>query len=196
MTSVTAPMGLAAAVAVVLVSVVSGCGGSKGGGVAELGSTAGQSGAPAPAASAQGSGALAFAACMRSHGVPRFPDPDSSGKIPKVGLDRLGVAGSRFQAAQGACGHLLPNGGRPPNQAQLSQVKAQGLAYARCVRAQGVRGFPDPNRSGRIPDPARAGIDQGSPKFEAANRACGKLRPPYMPSNAAYNAWARTHPGG
>jgi hypothetical protein len=45
----------------------------------------------------------------------------------------------------------------------------------------------------RIPDPAAGGIDQGSPKFQAANQACGKYRPPYMPSNAEYNAYVRTH---
>jgi hypothetical protein len=61
------------------------------------------------------------------------------------------------------------------------------------VRAHDVPNFPDPGRDGRIPDPATLGINQGSPKFEAANKACGKYRPPYMPSNAAYNAYARAH---
>jgi hypothetical protein len=55
--------------------------------------------------------------------------------------------------------------------------------------------MPDPDSSGRIPDPATVGINQGSPAFEAANRICAKWRPPYMPSNAAYNAYARTHGG-
>ena len=31
------------------------------------------------------------------------------------------------------------------------------------------------------------------PKFQAANEACGKYRPPYMPSNSAYNAYAQAH---
>jgi hypothetical protein len=75
----------------------------------------------------------------------------------------------------------------------LQQIKAQALQYSRCVRSHDVPNFPDPDSSGRIPDPASLGIDQGSPKFQAANQACGKYRPPYMPSNAAYNAYARTH---
>jgi hypothetical protein len=149
-----------------------------------------------PSVSVQGSGPLAFSQCMRTSGVSNFPDPGSGSAIPKESVQRLGVTDSRFQSAQRACQHLLPNGGRPPNQAQLQQEKAQGLSYARCVRAHGVPNFPDPDSSGRIPDPATVGIDQGSPKFQAANQACGKYRPPYMPSNSAYDAYARTHPNG
>jgi hypothetical protein len=140
-------------------------------------------------------GAVAFARCMRSNGVPNWPDPSSSGMFDKSKLtsQQLGASTSRVQAAQRACNHLLPNGGSGPNAAQLQQEKAQGLSFSRCVRAHGVPNFPDPDSTGRIPDPASVGIDQGAPKFEAANQACGKYRPPYMPSNAAYNAYARTH---
>jgi hypothetical protein len=134
---------------------------------------------------------------MRSHRVPNWPDPNSSGVFDKskLGLQQLGASSLRVQAAQRACNHLLPNGGSGPNSAQLQQIKAQGLEFAQCVRAHGVPNFPDPGSDGRIPDPATVGIDQGSPKFEAANQACGKYRPPYMPSNSAYNAYARTHGG-
>lgn len=105
------------------------------------------------------------------------------------------MSSSRFQSAQSACQSLLPNGGNGPSLAQLEQERTQALRFSQCVRAHGVPNFPDPVSSGRmrIPDPAAVGIDQGSPKFEAANQACAKYRPPYMPSNAAYNAYARTH---
>jgi hypothetical protein len=144
-----------------------------------------------------GNGAVAFAACMRSHGVPNWPDPTSSGTFDKTKLtpQQLGASVAKVAAAQSACGHLLPGGGAPPSAAQLQQVKELGLKFAECVRAHGVAGFPDPGSDGRIPDPATAGIDQGSPKFKAANDACAKWRPPYMPSNAAYDAYARTHGG-
>jgi hypothetical protein len=144
---------------------------------------------------AQPNGAVAFASCMRSHGVPNWPDPSSSGVFDKSKLSsqQLGASSSRVQAAQGACQHLLPNGGSGPNPAQVQFVKAQSLAFSRCVRSHGLPNFPDPASDGRIPDPASVGIDQGSPKFQAANQACRKYRPPYMPSNAAYNAYARTH---
>jgi hypothetical protein len=142
---------------------------------------------------AQGSNALAFAQCMRSNGVPTYPDPDRGGRVVKESLQQLGVSSSRFRSAQTACGHLLPNGGSGPTAAQVQQVAALSLRFAQCVRAHGVPSFPDPDSTGRIPDPASVGIDQGSPKFEAANNACGKYRPPYIPSNAAYNVWARSH---
>jgi hypothetical protein len=164
--------------------------------VAEVGSTATESGTTAPAASAPLNRAVGFAECMRSSGVPSFPDPNSSGGIPKESLQQLGVSSARFQAAQTACRHLLPNGGRPPDQAEQRRVIATAVRFARCVRSHGVPGFPDPGSDGRIPDPATVGIDQGSPEFRAANQACGRYRPPYMPSNAAYESWARTHTSG
>jgi hypothetical protein len=59
--------------------------------------------------------ALKFSACMRSHGVPTFPDPTfSDGRAQlkidsKSGLDPRSPA---FQAAQKACQSLLPGKGR------------------------------------------------------------------------------------
>ena len=178
MSSAFARTGLATAGVALLVA---GCGGSPSSHVAKLGST-----------TTPGSGPLAFAGCMRSHGVPNYPDPTSAGLV-KESLQQLRVSSSQFQSAETACSHLLPNGGNGPNAAQVQQVRALSLAFAQCVRSHGVPTFPDPASDGRIPDPATVGINQGSPKFEAANRACGKYRPPYMPSNAAYNAYARTH---
>jgi hypothetical protein len=162
--------------------------GSPGSHVAQLGTTTTQS----STASAQQNGTVAFAHCMRSRGVLNYPDPTRSGLV-KESLQQLGVSSSRFEAAQSACRHLLPNGGSGPTPAELQQNRAQALEFARCVRSHGVPNFPDPGSDGRIPDPATVGIDQGSPKFQAANQACRKSRPPYMPSNAAYNAYARAH---
>ena len=130
---------------------------------------------------------------MRSHGVPNYPDPNSRGVLVKESLQQLGVSSSRFQSASSECNHLLPNGGSGLNPAEVQQARAQGLQFSECVRSHGVPNFPDPGSDGRIPDPATVGIDQGSPKFEAANQACRAYRPPYMPSNSAYNAYARTH---
>jgi hypothetical protein len=170
-------IGPAIAVTAGLTLLAAACGGSSGG------------------HASQQKGWLGFSSCMRSHGVPKYPDPVGSGPPPKESLQQLGVSGSRVQSAQSACRRLLPNGGQPPSQAEQQLVKATALKFSQCVRAHGVPGFPDPGSDGRIPDPATVGINQGSPKFEAANQACGKYRPPYMPSNAAYNVWARTHAG-
>ena len=188
---------MAVAAAAGLALLAAACGGAPAGHAGQLGSTAtrtGTSSSDASAGSAQGQGAFAFARCMRSHRVPNWPDPGSSGTFDKSKLttQQLGAGPSRVQAAQRACNRLLPNGGGP-SAAQLQQAKTQGLAFAGCVRDHGVQNFPDPDNSGRIPDPASVGIDQGSPTFRAANRACGKYRPPYIPSNSAYEAYARAH---
>ena len=173
-----------------------GCGGSPKSHVAQLGSTTTQtsSSSNSSTGSTLEADEVVFARCMRSHGVTNYPDPTRSGLV-KESLQQLGVSSSRFQTAQSACRHLLPNGGSAPSPVQVQQVRTLSLHFAQCVRSHGVPGFPDPASDGRIPDPATVGINQGSPKFEAANQACRKYRPPYMPSNAAYNAYARTHGG-
>lgn len=175
--------------------LAAGCGSSPGSHVAQISSSTMQSNSSSnsPTASAQASGALTFSRCMRTDGVPNYPDPTNGGTLVKESLQQLGVSGARFQAAVTACNHLLPNGGSGPSPAQVQQARAQALRFSQCVRRHGVAGFPDPASNGRIPDPATAGINQGSPKFQAANQACANYRPPYMPSNAAYNAYARTH---
>jgi hypothetical protein len=164
--------------------------------VAQLGAASTQrtSAAGAAPSSTPANAAVAFARCMRSHRLPNWPDPNRSGGFDKSELtpQKLGAGSSRIQAAQAACQHLLPGGGAP-DPARLQQIRAQGLDFSRCVRRHGVPNFPDPATDGRIPDPASAGIDQGSPVFEAANQACGRYRPPYMPSNSDYNAYTTTH---
>jgi hypothetical protein len=168
----------AAAVIVSLALVAAGCGGSP------------------RTTAAQRSFAVAFAGCMRTNGVSKYPDPTRGGRLAKESLEQLGVTSSQFVSATNACRHLLPNGVGAPSATQQEAVKALGLHFSRCVRAHGLPNFPDPAGDGGKPDPAGVGIDQGSPKFRAANRACAAYRPPYMPSNAAYAAWARSHPGG
>ena len=60
-----------------------------------------------------GTGLLAFASCMRSHGVPGFPDPSGSGGVPKAAvISAMQAAGdTKAEAAQTACNPLLPSGG-------------------------------------------------------------------------------------
>jgi hypothetical protein len=56
---------------------------------------------------------LRFSACMRSHGVPSFPDPVFSGNGVRLNLNPgsgINPASPAFKAAQKACGAPLPGG--------------------------------------------------------------------------------------
>ncbi len=88
------------------------CGGPSTPGVATGSTTATSTGANSSAHGSTGAtGLLAYSSCVRSHGVPNFPDPASGGGIPKETAQQLGVGLSRLQAAQNDCKHLLPAGG-------------------------------------------------------------------------------------
>jgi hypothetical protein len=86
---------------------------------------------------------LPFASCMRSHGVPGFPDPGNTGKFPDARA--LGVSGPLFATAMTACKHLLPGGGRAPDETELRGEETALLPFARCMRSHGVSGWPDPS---------------------------------------------------
>jgi hypothetical protein len=61
-------------------------------------------GPPPQIAAAQRRKALAFARCMRAHGVPSFPDPTSSGAAPAGPPAGIDLQSPAFQSAARACG--------------------------------------------------------------------------------------------
>src|ERR1700730_8377469 len=68
---------------------------------------------------------VAYSQCMRSHGVPSFPDP--AGAVPpKVTAQELGISSSQLQVAQGACQHLLPSTGGSLSASSLQQCYLAG----------------------------------------------------------------------
>lgn len=144
------------------------------------GSTFAGSGGSAKAVGTAGvSPALAFTRCVRTHGVPDYPDPDSSGEIAKESPQQLGVSDSQYQAAQSACQHLLPNGGQPTS-AQPMADQRNAVRFAGCMRTHGVPDWPDPiNDGGRIRfdvfDGSVPGLDPNSPQVMAAVRKCQSL---------------------
>jgi hypothetical protein len=130
----------------------------------------------ATATTATPNGALAYAHCMRSHGVTNFPDPATSEANDKEAVVRAlqGVSSSRAQAAQTACIHV--NAGTPGTgpTAAPSQMHAEAmLAFARCLRTHGFPRFPDPT-SGQITHEmlANAGINLHQPAVQQAADAC------------------------
>ena len=83
---------------------------------------------------------MAFSECMRSHGVPSFPDPSGGGGI-NLGSN-INPASPAFQAANAICKKKLPGGGPPAHASE--QQKEQLFAMSECMRSHGVTGFPDP----------------------------------------------------
>jgi hypothetical protein len=115
--------------------------------------------------------AVSYAKCMRSHGVPSFPDPDSQGHFPPLQVGRDGVSQQTVSSAEQACQKLRPAGGTGGAQQQQAKL-ADGLAFARCMRAHGVPNFPDPSASNGGIGYDLSGVDTHSPQYQTANRTC------------------------
>ena len=115
--------------------------------------------------------ALAFAHCMRSHGVPNFPDPDSSGGIV-IRKSLLEPSFNAPRSARAACVHLLPKYALTLPPAQQEQHQRQQLAFAACMRRHGFPSFPD-GWSGNVGQLISAHIDPSSPQLNAALTKCG-----------------------
>ena len=118
-----------------------------------------------------------FASCMRSHGVPNFPDPNADGSVTFSGVNPDSPS---FRHAQDACKKYMPNGGNPPSPAQQAAAQAAALKFSACMRSHGVPKFPDPQFSaGRasLRIGQNSGIDPSSPTFKNAQNACRKDLP-------------------
>ena len=153
-------------------------------------STAGASaknvgGAPNPPSS------VGYSSCIRSHGVPDFPDPGPGGALPKSSAQRLGVSDSQLQAAQHDCQNLLPTTGSlqqlsqqcfatgdcPP--ALVQQILTAEQKFAQCMRSHGVPNWPDPtlDSEGRPGFDISVGQDGFNPdtQFTTQQSECERL---------------------
>jgi len=166
--------------------VATGCGGgSSASSVARIGKTTATSVAGAGAAGTTPANpadvakhyeqALKFSECMRSHGVADFPDPNASGGIQISGSGAggdLNPNSPTFSAAQSACQKYFPAGNPSPQ--QQADAQAHALAFAACMRKNGVPNYPDPQflSGGRVIEKVGPGVDPGSPTFQAAQQKC------------------------
>jgi hypothetical protein len=160
---------------VVIAIALAACGSSAVPGVADVPSATPAAGSAAPkvdgptalpSSSATPNGP-AYAQCMRSHGVTDFPDPQGQNQ------DQFLISSSvqdnpNYKAASTACAALQPqqsggSGGGGVSQQQL-------LAFAQCMRSNGVPDFPDPSANGAVSLPS--GVDTSSPQFQSALQTC------------------------
>jgi hypothetical protein len=158
----TAHLVAAGAVASIGMALLAGCGSSHG-----------ASSPNPPAAATRPHSVVAFSRCVRSHGLPNFPDLSTQTRKPTP--QQLGVSESRFQTAVGACDHLLPNGGESQQTVQQNRARlGDELSFARCMRGHGVTRFPDPTAdAGLTVEMVQAqGIDVRSPAVLRVVQAC------------------------
>jgi hypothetical protein len=162
----------ALALLIVLTLVVAGCGGSSSPSVAHIGTDRAQSKTSSASDGTGKKSALDYAACMRSHGVPDFPDPNSQGTFTFTG--RLNASSPQYQKANDTCKDLLPAGdGGQISSTQSQRLESYGLQYAKCMRSHGLSDFPDPKQmsNGSI-NLSAPGIDTNSPQYKAAGQTC------------------------
>jgi hypothetical protein len=92
----------------------------------------------------------------------------------------LALAGTTACGDDGAGDADLPTGANPAGAgstaASASGAYAQALAFAKCMRDNGLPDFPDPAPDGSL-DAANAGIDRASTQYRNALEACRDLRP-------------------
>lgn len=114
---------------------------------------------------------LAFAQCMREHGVD-MPDPevDSKGRV-RMRIGGKDTPPATMEAAQKACEDKMPKTGNGGDGDADPAFQEYGLKLAKCMREHGIEKFPDPTDNGiRItPD---MGIDPDDPAFEKAQADC------------------------
>ncbi len=137
-------------------------------------------------AAAAGGGPLKEAQCMRSHGVPRFPDPKPGG--PSVVPNWINPQAAAFQSALKVCSKFVSGGGASATGHESEKIALLNLA--KCIRAHGLPSFPDPTTTppGNPPAGSHTGNAMGiggaylvfpppSPALKHAEAQCGFTGP-------------------
>ena len=147
--------------------------------IAGCSSTSGDTGGSSPAKTATQSKAVTFSACMRDNGVKDFPDPDASGELTIDGVlngSSLDPEAPAWKQAIAACKDLQPSGFTGRKRTAKEQEPA--LAFAQCIRDNGVKDFPDPTNDSPLVDTNRipsSNSEAGMAALNAAMKTCGEL---------------------
>lgn len=118
---------------------------------------------------------LDFTGCMREQGVDMpDPEPDEAGNLQ---LQFPHGAGSSevaaFREAADACGEFLEGATQGFHGGDVSETQDAILAFARCMREEGIEDLPDPDfAAGGGPGSFFSGIDFDDPEIQAAADAC------------------------
>jgi hypothetical protein len=126
---------------------------------------------------------IEFSACIRAHGLPNFPDPQSEaagGGYPAGSLNPYIDPSStgpndftpQLQAAEKHCSSIGLASGFIVTQAQIAQIVKRELAMVACMRKHGVPNMPDPTAQGAMLITSGDDIDTHSPQYKAAAKLC------------------------
>jgi hypothetical protein len=186
------PFGAGAAISLIAMVVLAGCGGSSSTSSSSSGSSeAGSGSTSGTAESGAAPGGFQISSkqetCLKEAGV-ELPSGGQGGPpeggAPPQGFEggqppEGGQPGGEMQEAIEKCGIEIPQGGpggaNAPNSAEY---KSTIRAYVACVRENGYE-LPEPNLSGNGPVFKPSEVNQSNPKFAAASKKCqSQLRPP------------------
>jgi hypothetical protein len=157
-----------------LALLAAGCGGGGSSGTPPVASATTSATNTTTAPSVPQAALAAFSSCMRSHGMPSFPDPQHLGTQVKLVIHNTVGDNPRYQAALSSCNQLLPNRGPQETPQQVHKRIADELSFARCMRSHGVARFPDPTSQGEltIQMVQAQGIDVHSPAVLHVVQTC------------------------
>jgi hypothetical protein len=136
--------------ALAMIAVVAGCGSgsasTSGGGNSTATASVGSGSSAASGVATIRAKAVKFAECMRNNGINGFPDPNASGELTienVVNGTSIDTNSATWNQALSTCRNLEPAGftGHHRN----AQQQRGALAFAQCIRANGVPDFPDPS---------------------------------------------------
>jgi hypothetical protein len=108
------------------------------------------------------------------------------------GVAKLSSGTSSPGSADGAAGGTT-NAATGADATGAGSPEAAALAFAGCMRANGVPHFPDPKAGGGFLFHTGAGIDPSSPAFKAAQAKCKKFLPPGPGSGSPPSAKTLAH---
>jgi hypothetical protein len=125
---------------------------------------------------------LRFARCMRSGGVPNFPDPPANGSYGvksfaqqsngrTMSINGVSVNAPAFRSAIAKCNQYLPQPPAPTTP-QLAKIRVLMVTWAKCMRSHGLPDFGDPTITADGHRIMHGEFNIGSPAYNAARTAC------------------------
>lgn len=144
----------------------------------------GSSKRPNSASTAGSPSLVKYSECIRSHGVPDFPDPSTTETPNSFGIDgynfslpsNLNLQSPAYESAQETCSHLINLGTGSSHNFSVVKARQAALVHAECMRKHGVPSFPDPTVSGGSQgitvSSDDGGINPQSPAFQHAQKVC------------------------